>query len=644
MPAIVPADEIEQFQKYADENGRIQLSAGFFQKMFSRGGNETGYQILQIYQLKSNNQENFCGRARCSDGMFFTSCVYFDASLKEQLENDHMFDSTCSPLIAAKSYHFSKDTSLGGGLKTPIVITEYELIVKDSPRNESATNLPATVEAVKGYTGYHGNPAYVSLKLPNADQNDSFEESEPPRKPTAAPQIRHPPARQDSGGSATVTPIAAITPYINKWRILGKVTNKQDMRTITSAARGQMKVLNFDLTDDRGTTIRCASFSEVAEKVNQNIQLRNSYYLTNCTVRPANKQFNATGHDYELTIRNADDLVLCLDHEIPEPKLTLRPVLLDKLAQHTNQLVDVLALIDAVAPLNEFTAKSGNEVVKRDVSLIDDTGTMVTLTLWGDQAREFETNPGQVIGIHGARVKEFNGALSISAGQTMQWNPEMSRVHTLLDWWANARNYCQPTSISAGVSRGPRLERDLTLLGTATALNYGKDSEKGQYFSVVGFFRDIKQDNALYQACPNEGCQKKVIAEHNQYRCEKCNKVMDTFKWNMIVHAEIYDSTNLVWVSMFSKTGEQILGTTAQELGDLRENNQAEYEAVFQRILHVPYQFRLRAKAEFYNEEERMKYSVVSAEPVDWDTLKGCWERTLKQLKTVADAKEEMME
>ena len=41
--------------------------------------------------------------------------------------------------------------------------------------------------------------------------------------------------------------------------------------------------------------------------------------------------------------------------------------------------------------------------------------------------------------------------------------------------------------------------------------------------------------------CPEEKCSKKVVDENNEsYRCEKCNKTYNSFKWAYMVSVYVY--------------------------------------------------------------------------------------------------------
>lgn len=57
--------------------------------------------------------------------------------------------------------------------------------------------------------------------------------------------------------------------------------------------------------------------------------------------------------------------------------------------------------------------KTNEDLNKRDINLVDETNLMVTLTLWGEQARNFTTNDQDhpIIALKGVSVREFRGWL-----------------------------------------------------------------------------------------------------------------------------------------------------------------------------------------------------------------------------------------
>ena len=55
------------------------------------------------------------------------------------------------------------------------------------------------------------------------------------------------------------------------------------------------------------------------------------------------------------------------------------------------------------------TKKDQKQLDKRDIFLVDKSGTETCLTLWGDNAKNFSIPLQTVIGVKGASVREFNG-------------------------------------------------------------------------------------------------------------------------------------------------------------------------------------------------------------------------------------------
>lgn len=65
-------------------------------------------------------------------------------------------------------------------------------------------------------------------------------------------------------------------------------------------------------------------------------------------------------------------------------------------------------------------------------------------------------------------------------------------------------------------------------------------TERGDYYQNVATILMIRSENLMYEACANEGCNKKVVnLENGRYRCEKCNIESTEFKYRLIGNVRI---------------------------------------------------------------------------------------------------------
>ena len=85
-------------------------------------------------------------------------------------------------------------------------------------------------------------------------------------------------------------------------------------------------------------------------------------------IKSANKQFNNTGHDYEIVLDresevNFDEyiidlliiilkIVYCQENFEP-PKLKLKPVLLSNIPQYVNECIDVHAIVERISEISQ---------------------------------------------------------------------------------------------------------------------------------------------------------------------------------------------------------------------------------------------------------------------------------------------------
>lgn len=59
---------------------------------------------------------------------------------------------------------------------------------------------------------------------------------------------------------------------------------------------------------------------------------------------------------------------------------------------------------------------------------------------------------------------------------------------------------------------------------------------QADYYTCIATIVYLRKENCLYQACPSQDCNKKVVDQHNgMFRCEKCDKEFPNFKYRLIL-------------------------------------------------------------------------------------------------------------
>lgn len=59
---------------------------------------------------------------------------------------------------------------------------------------------------------------------------------------------------------------------------------------------------------------------------------------------------------------------------------------------------------------------------------------------------------------------------------------------------------------------------------------------QADYYTCIGTVVYLRKENCLYQACPSQDCNKKVVDQQNgMFRCEKCDKEFPNFKYRLIL-------------------------------------------------------------------------------------------------------------
>ncbi|XP_061402182.1 replication protein A 70 kDa DNA-binding subunit-like [Musca vetustissima] len=439
--------------------------------------------------------------------------------------------------------------------------------------------------------------------------------------------------------SGLTHPIASLSPYQNKWVIKVRVTAKSPLRT-WSNAKGEGKLFSIDLMDESGE-IRATAFREQCDKYYDMIEVDKLYYISKCQLKPANKQYSTLKNDYEMTFTSDTVVQPCEDDDdsgVPVIKYDLVPI-----SQVANMepkaSVDIVGICKDVGELQSFTSRTTNkEFKKRDLTLVDTSEAAVTVTIWGDEAVNFDGHVQPVVLVKGGRINEYNGGKSVSIGNgsTLKINPDIPEGHKLRGWFDNGGGANITNSVSARTGTGGGFSTEWRTFHEARNLGTG---DKPDYFQTKAVVHLIKSNNAYYKACPQPDCNKKVIDEQNgHYRCERCNADFTNFKYRLLINMSIGDWTSNRWVTCFSDMGEQLLGRSAQEIGEALENNPTEAEEIFTSINFHSYVFKLRAKVETYGDMSRSKLTVQSASPINYKEYNKYLIDSLKEMTGINKA------
>ncbi|XP_003391603.2 PREDICTED: replication protein A 70 kDa DNA-binding subunit-like [Amphimedon queenslandica] len=240
-----------------------------------------------------------------------------------------------------------------------------------------------------------------------------------------------------------------------------------------------------------------------------------------------------------------------------------------------------------------------------------------------------------VVALKSVRLSDFNGvSLSALASSTILTNPDLPEAHQLKGWYDHHGKDQDVTSLSSRNATGSFSDSAFLTFRQIKELNQLGQQEKPDYFSCKGMIVYLKKENCLYTACPSQDCNKKVNDDGTgNYFCEKCGKSYPSFKYRVIMKLNCVDYLDNCWLDTFHEGGSAIVGMDGQKLGELREQDAAQFDNIMQEAYFKEFIFRVRAKVDTYNDEQRLRCSCVTVQPVNYATET---KRLIKMIKELS--------
>jgi len=409
-------------------------------------------------------------------------------------------------------------------------------------------------------------------------------------------------------------------------------TGKSQIRQFNKGASGG-KVFSVELLDKSGGEIRASFFNQGADKYFDQLEVGKCFVLSRGSVKVANRQFNPCNHRYELTFDKEALVALAADDA--EIK-TMQFNFIDLRVLQNKTLpakADLCGVVVAFKPAFSFKSRDGKDLVKREVTLADDTATSIDVTLWGERAQEpdskFEGKP--VIAFKSVLVKEWNGGRGGSLLQDglMVFNPSGPEAERIQKWWSNGGS---STSISAmsvsgttgGVGRNAKEVSLADIRKVAESLPENSEIYKvTARLSMVQTQKQGQRQPLSYLACsaPREGtqllCNKRV---DDSGTCPVCGSV-GRGVCRLNTRCKFVDYADSAWMTTFHEGAENLLGMTGEAIHALEQRTAGDGTEVDETLkrryyLGVPYQLIIRAKTDVYQNEARCSISCIGARPV----------------------------
>ncbi|KAG1471769.1 hypothetical protein G6F56_001933 [Rhizopus delemar] len=416
----------------------------------------------------------------------------------------------------------------------------------------------------------------------------------------------------------SLTPIKNINPYQSRWTIKARVTQKAPIKNWHNN-RGDGKLFSVNFLDQSGE-IKATAFNDQVDRLYNIFEEGSVYYISKAKVTMARKQFSTIDNEYELTLEAGTEIELCgADTSIPQMNFKFIKIS-DLGSVEASTTIDAMGVVIQDSGTNEIVTKStGRPTTKRELTIVDESGKSVRLTLWDKTAEEFDSSNNPIVACRGLRVSDFNGrSLSLSASGILKRNPDIPEANKLRQWYTErGQSVEQFDGYSNAMSSGGEFtggSKKVNLLQVRTD-EYGSGS-RNDYFTFKGTVCYIKQESVAYAGCPD--CRKKLLQEENGWRCEKCQKTHPSPDWKYILTMGINDSTSQIFFNTFDETGRVLMGMPATELMELKDRDTTAFQRVCNKALFKTYNFKGRAKSEVYNDQSRIKYTLMEASPIDF--------------------------
>ncbi|KFM57844.1 Replication protein A DNA-binding subunit, partial [Stegodyphus mimosarum] len=326
-----------------------------------------------------------------------------------------------------------------------------------------------------------------------------------------------------------IIPILSLTPYHSKWTIKARVVYKRTLINFDNQ-QGNGKFISFVLLDETGD-IRAVGFDDYAEELQSLLEINNIYYISSGSIKIASK-ISCVNHEYEIVLSKNSRIEQVMTEDLTIPMLSFNFTHIKQIAScPKDSFVDVIGICVKESDVEIISMRNGKEISKRCIQLVDMSGSVITVTLWGAEAENFKRIVNFVIAIKNAKVKDYGGlSLNVSPCSMFFIDPAIKEAQNFKLWIKNLNDSIKFQQISFFEFVPWKTFADIIKI------------DKPIYYTTKATVIQVRKEKCLYPACPLADCNKKVtILNNGFYKCDKCNKIYSAFSWQLFLPLMLAD-------------------------------------------------------------------------------------------------------
>lgn len=221
-----------------------------------------------------------------------------------------------------------------------------------------------------------------------------------------------------------------MSPNNSAWTICARLESKGNPRTFKRKDGTDGRIANCIFIDNSSKVQVCFWDKEI-DKFYPNLVEGKAYIISNASVRPANKAYNTTGFQYDITCTRETQLTEAGNFTSDE--IRKYDINVDKISQLTqwaaNSKVSVYAYVLEDPSEEVLTKKDGNTLTKTVLKISDQSNVAVDVIAWGDEGKKFmDIKAHQILLLSNVTVKEFQGTknLSFYSDSRIQIDPQVT--------------------------------------------------------------------------------------------------------------------------------------------------------------------------------------------------------------------------